>query len=81
MAQSKYKAEAIAKYLKHIVQLDKDGLRPVSIAAELRGRAHDDPKLAIVTVKQIHNALARHGREELASLTRSGITSRRWSDR
>ena len=69
MAQVKYKGEVISRYLPEIVELYNNGLRPVFITAQLRARSLEDPDLAGITTKQIHNALARHRRDELAGCT------------
>ncbi|KAM4062957.1 hypothetical protein HRG_010479 [Hirsutella rhossiliensis] len=65
MAQAKYRAEVVSKYRCEIVEMNNNGMRPAVIAAQLRGRSHQDPGLAGITATQIHNALARHRRDEL----------------
>lgn len=69
MAHAKYKREVITKYSPEIIQLYNNGLRPVHIAAQLRSRSGEDPELAGISVKQVHNALAQHRQEELAGRT------------
>ncbi|EQK98975.1 hypothetical protein G6O67_008730 [Ophiocordyceps sinensis] len=64
MDHAKYRGEAISRYLDEIVQMYNSGTRPVHIAEQLRGRSHQDPDLEGITATQIHNALARHRRDE-----------------
>ncbi|EQL03640.1 hypothetical protein OCS_00644 [Ophiocordyceps sinensis CO18] len=68
MAHAKYKGEVIAKYSSEIIQLHNSGLRPVLITEQLRARSHEDPDLAAITAKQVHNAIARHRQQELAGV-------------
>ncbi|KJZ67948.1 hypothetical protein HIM_12662 [Hirsutella minnesotensis 3608] len=67
MAHAKYRAEVIQKHKDDIVELFNNGIRPVDIVRQIRSRAPEDSEA--IAVSQIHNALARHRRDELAGRT------------